>query len=296
MATIAFIGVGNMGAPMANNLIKAGHQFRIYDLMPACMAAVPDAKAATSAQEAVEGATVVIFMLPESQHVEALYLGDQKLLSCIAPDTLVIDCSTISPTTSRKVASAAAARSIAMLDAPVSSGTNGAVAGILTFMVGGDAEALSTANPLLQVMGKNIFHAGGAGAGQVAKIANNMMLGIQMAGACEALALGVANGMDPSVLSHIMRLSSGGNWPIEKYNPWPGVMEGVPAANEFAGGFGVDLMLKDLGLASGAAQDSDSASILGETAREIFSQHSQRRHGKRDFSSVLLSIRRTPSE
>ena len=296
MATIAFIGVGNMGAPMANNLIKAGHQLRIYDLMPACMAAVPDAKAVSSAQEAVEGATVIISMLPESEHVQALYLDDQKLLSCIAPDTLVIDCSTISPATSRKVASAAAARGIAMLDAPVSGGTNGAVAGTLTFMVGGDAQALSAANPLLQVMGKNIFHAGGAGAGQVAKIANNMMLGIQMAGACEALALGVANGMDPSVLSHIMRVSSGGNWAIEKYNPWPGVMEGVPAANDYAGGFGVDLMLKDLGLASGAAKDSDSAITLGETAREIFAQHSQRGHGKRDFSSVLLSIKRVPSD
>ena len=296
MATIAFIGVGNMGAPMANNLIKAGHQLRIYDLMPACMAAVPDAKAVSSTQEAVEGATVVISMLPESQHVQALYLDDQNLLSCIAPDTLVIDCSTISPATSRKVASAAAARGIAMLDAPVSGGTNGAVAGTLTFMVGGDAQALSAANPLLQVMGKNIFHAGGAGAGQVAKIANNMMLGIQMAGACEALALGVANGMDPSVLSHIMRVSSGGNWAIEKYNPWPGVMEGVPAANDYAGGFGVDLMLKDLGLASGAAKDSDSAITLGETAREIFAQHSQRGHGKRDFSSVLLSIKRVPSD
>ena len=296
MATIAFIGVGNMGAPMANNLIKAGHQLRIYDLMPACMAAVPDAKAVSSAQEAVEGATVIISMLPESEHVQALYLDDQKLLSCIAPDTLVIDCSTISPATSRKVASAAAARGIAMLDAPVSGGTNGAVAGTLTFMVGGDAQALSAAKPLLQAMGKNIFHAGGAGAGQVAKIANNMMLGIQMAGACEALALGVANGMDPSVLSHIMRVSSGGNWAIEKYNPWPGVMEGVPAANDYAGGFGVDLMLKDLGLASGAAKDSDSAITLGETAREIFAQHSQRGHGKRDFSSVLLSIKRVPSD
>ncbi len=296
VATIAFIGVGNMGAPMANNLIKAGHQLCIHDRVPACMAAVPGAKVAPTASQAVEGATVVFSMLPESHHVEALYLHEQKLLSHIAPNTLVIDCSTISPASSRKVAQEAAARGISMLDAPVSGGTNGAVAGTLTFMVGGDANAFTTANPYLQAMGKNIFHAGGAGAGQVAKIANNMMLGIQMAGACEALALGVANGMDPHVLSHIMRVSSGGNWALEKYNPWPGVMEGVPAANDYAGGFGVDLMLKDLGLAAGAALDTDSTITLGETAREVFAQHSQRGHGKRDFSSVLLSIKRNPSD
>jgi len=296
VATIAFIGVGNMGAPMANNLIKAGHQLCVYDLVPACMAAVPKAKVASCAQEAVEGAAFVISVLPESHHVEALYLHDQKLLSHISSDTLVIDCSTISPASSRKVAIEAATRGIAMLDAPVSGGTNGAAAGTLTFMVGGDANTLLTANPVLQAMGKNIFHAGDAGAGQVAKIANNMMLGIQMAGACEALALGVANGMDPAVLSNIMRVSSGGNWAIEKYNPWPGVMAGVPAANDYAGGFGVDLMLKDLGLAAGAAIDTDSTITLGETARELFAQHSQRGYGKRDFSSVLLSIKRNPSD
>lgn len=287
MATIAFIGVGNMGAPMANNLIKAGHQLRVYDLIPACMQAVPQAHAAASAREAIETAEILISMLPESRHVEGLYMHDQKLLDLISPNTLIIDCSTISPASSRKVAASASSRSLAMLDAPVSGGTNGATAGTLTFMVGGDEKDLKKAMPLLESMGKNIFHAGASGAGQVAKIANNMMLGIQMAGACEALALGVANGMDPAVLSNIMRVSSGGNWVLEKYNPWPGVMSGVPASNDYKGGFGVDLMLKDLGLAAGAAIDSKSMITLGETARNLFALHSKNGSGQLDFSSLL---------
>lgn len=291
MANIAFVGLGNMGAPMANNLIKAGHQLCVFDIDPKRMQAVSQARAASSARDAIVAADFMISMLPESRHVQALYLTDQKLLEHIAPNTVVIDCSTISPATSRQVASAAAALGIAMLDAPVSGGTNGAAAGSLTFMVGGDQACLQKARPLLEVMGKNIFHAGGAGAGQVAKIANNMMLGIQMAGLCEALALGVANGMDPSVLSGIMRVSSGGNWVLDKYNPWPGVATDVPAAKNYAGGFGVDLMLKDLGLAASAAIESKSTIALGETARNLFALHSQNGNAHLDFSSVLNLIR-----
>jgi len=287
VATIAFIGVGNMGAPMAINLIKAGHQLRVYDLIPACMHAVPQAHAAASAQEAIESADILISMLPESRHVEDLYIFDQKLLDHISHSTLIIECSTISPASSCKVAAAASSRGIAMLDAPVSGGTNGATAGTLTFMVGGNEKDLKKAMPLLEAMGKNIFHAGPSGSGQVAKIANNMMLGIQMAGACEALALGAANGMDPAVLSNIMRVSSGSNWVLEKYNPWPGVMSGVPASNDYKGGFGVDLMLKDLGLAAGAAIDSESMITLGETTRNLFALHSKNGNGKLDFSSLL---------
>ena len=287
MTKIAFIGVGNMGAPMANNLIKAGHQLCVYDVMPECMKAVPAAKAAASALETLEGAEFVISMLPESRHVEALYLHEHKLIEHIPKSALVIDCSTISPASSRKVAAAAADRGIAMIDAPVSGGTGGALNGTLTFIVGGSKADFARAQPVLQAMGKNIFHAGASGAGQVAKIANNMMLGIQMAGACEALALGVANGMDPKVLSDIMRVSSGGNWVLEKYNPWPGVMANVPAANGYAGGFGVDLMLKDLGLAAGAAIDSKSSIALGELARNLFALHSKNGHGRLDFSSII---------
>ncbi len=291
MAKVAFIGVGNMGAPMANNLIAAGHELRVFDVVAEAVKAVKGAVACESAAQTVQGAEVVISMLPESRHVESLYLTDAKLLEHIDPSALVLDCSTISPSTSRKVAAAAKAKGIAMLDAPVSGGTNGAVAGTLTFMIGGAAADLARARPFIEVMGKNIFHAGEAGAGQVAKIANNMMLGIAMAGTCEALALGVANGMDPAVLSEIMQKSSGGSWALEKYNPWPGVLEGVPASKNYAGGFGVDLMLKDLGLAAGAAVESRSSITLGETARNLFSLHSKNGHGKLDFSSILNMIK-----
>ena len=291
MAQIAFIGVGNMGAPMANNLIKAGHQLCVFDVVATCMQAVPNASHAASAVETLKGAEFVISMLPESRHVESLYLEQHKLLEHISPSALVIDCSTISPASSRKVAAAAAQRGIAMIDAPVSGGTNGALNATLTFIVGGSEDDLARARPLLEAMGKNIFHAGASGSGQVAKIANNMMLGIQMAGVCEALSLGVANGMDPGVLSDIMRVSSGGNWVLEKYNPWPNLMDNVPASKNYAGGFGVDLMLKDLGLAAGAAVDSKSVITLGETARNLFALHSRNGHGGLDFSSIIDMIR-----
>jgi len=290
VAKIGFIGVGNMGAPMANNLIEAGHQLCVYDVVQASMKAVPKAEAASSALATLEGAEFVISMLPESRHVESLYL-EQQLLDHIGKSALVIDCSTISPASSRKVAQAANERGIAMIDAPVSGGTNGAHNATLTFMVGGRAADFERARPLLESMGKNIFHAGDAGAGQVAKIANNMMLGIQMAGVCEALSLGAANGMDPEVLSDIMRVSSGGNWVLEKYNPWPDLMPNVPASNHYAGGFGVDLMLKDLGLAAGAAVDSKSMITLGETARNLFALHSKNGHGQLDFSSLIEMIK-----
>jgi 3-hydroxyisobutyrate dehydrogenase len=179
-----------------------------------------------------------------------------------------------------------------MIDAPVSGGTGGAIAGTLTFIVGGNAEDLARARPLLEKMGKNIFHAGAAGAGQVAKIANNMLLGIAMAGTAEALALGVANGLDPKVLSEIITKSSGCNWSIEKYNPWPGVMENVPAGKGYAGGFGVDLMLKDLGLASEAAISTGSVIALGELARNLFALHSIQGSGQLDFSSIVNLIKR----
>ncbi len=286
---IAFIGLGHMGAPMAANLIKAGHRLKVFDLVPAAMEAVagPGAEAAASALEAVRGAELVITMLPASRHVEGLYLGEQGLLGGIARGTLVLECSTIAPESARKVSAAAAAAGIRMLDAPVSGGTGGAAAGTLTFIVGGSAADLEAARPYLQAMGKNIFHAGEAGAGQVAKICNNMLLGILMAGTAEALALGVANGLDPKVLSDIIAKSSGRNWATEVYNPWPGVMEGVPSSKGYAGGFGVDLMLKDLGLAAEASMQSRSATPLGELARNLYAMLSARGHGSLDFSSVL---------
>ena len=294
MSKIAFIGLGNMGAPMALNLVKAGHEVAVFDLVAPAMEPVvkAGARGAKSAADAASGAQVVISMLPASQHVESLYLGEGGLLTRIANGVLVIDCSTIAPQSARKVADAAAARGLDMVDAPVSGGTGGAVAGTLTFIVGGEAAVFERARPVLEQMGKNIFHAGASGAGQVAKIANNMMLGIQMAGAAEALALGVANGLDPVVLSDIISKSSGRNWAFELYNPWPGVMESAPAARGYAGGFGVDLMLKDLGLAAEAAMGSRAVVPLGELARNLYALHSAQGNGKLDFSSIVNLIRK----
>jgi len=294
MSKIAFIGLGNMGAPMAANLLKAGHTLKVFDLVehPVAMLVEQGAQRASSAAQAVEHAEIVITMLPASKHVESLYLGETGLLKQCPKNALVIDCSTIAAESARRVAFAAEQLGLSMIDAPVSGGTGGAIAGTLTFIVGGKTNDLERARPILEKIGKNIFHAGGAGAGQVAKIANNMLLGIAMAGTAEALALGVANGLDPKVLSEIISKSSGCNWSIEKYNPWPGVMENVPASKGYAGGFGVDLMLKDLGLASEAAISTGSVIALGELARNLFALHSAQGNGQLDFSSIVELIKR----
>lgn len=296
---IAFIGLGNMGGPMAMNLQKAGHAVKAFDLsVDACKKyAAEGLNISPSAADSVADAEIVISMLPASAHVEGLFLGAGKpgLLDSIKAGTLVIDSSTIAAATSRKVAEAAATKGIAMIDAPVSGGTGGAVAGTLTFMVGGEAKDLERARPVLEKMGANIFHAGAAGAGQTAKICNNMLLGILMIGTSEALALGVANGLDPKVLSEIMRRSSGGNWALEKYNPMPGVMETAPASKNYAGGFGTDLMLKDLGLAQENATAVRAATPLGGLARSLYAAHSLAGHGALDFSSVLKLVQKASS-
>jgi 3-hydroxyisobutyrate dehydrogenase len=294
---IAFIGLGNMGGPMAMNLQKAGHTLSAFDLSKdACAKFAADGlPIAASAAATLDGAEVVVSMLPASAHVEGLYLGSDGqpgILEAIAPGTLVIDSSTIAAATSRKVAEAAAKRGIAVIDAPVSGGTGGAIAGTLTFMVGGSEADLERARPVLEKMGANIFHAGAAGAGQTAKICNNMLLGILMIGTSEAIALGVANGLDPKVLSEIMRRSSGGNWALEKYNPLPGVMETAPASKNYAGGFGTDLMLKDLGLAQENAAAVRASTPLGGLARNLYAAHSLAGHGALDFSSVIRMLQK----
>jgi 3-hydroxyisobutyrate dehydrogenase len=286
---VAFLGLGNMGLPMALNLVKAGHQVRGFDLVQTQLDAfkagggVP----ALSPSDAVTDADVIISMLPASRHVEALYLGNSGLLAVANPKTLLIDCSTISPKVAQAVAAQAKTKGFAMIDAPVSGGTAGAQAGTLTFMVGGEGVDVDRARPLLEKMGKNIFHAGASGSGQTVKVCNNMLLGIQMLGTSEALRLGIANGMDPKVLSDIMSKSSGRNWALELYNPCPGVMENVPSSKGYAGGFGVDLMLKDLGLATENASDLDASVPLGELSRKLYEIHSQAGNGQLDFSSVF---------
>ena len=287
--TIAFIGLGNMGLPMAANLAKAGHTVTTFDLSAdaAGKARAQGLRVAASAAEAVEGAAVVISMLPASRHVESLFLGDAGLLSRLAAGTLVIDCSTIAPASARKVAEGAAARGLPMIDAPVSGGTAGAAAGTLTFIVGGEADALELARPVLQAMGRNIFHMGAAGAGQVAKLCNNMALGVIMAATGEALALGVAHGLDAKALSQMMAVSTGRSWATEVCNPWPGVLENAPASRGYTGGFGSDLMLKDLGLAVEAAMAAGATIPLGELARNLYAMNKQAGRGGLDFSSVV---------
>lgn len=286
---IAFIGLGNMGLPMARNLLKAGFSLSVFDLVAEAMSALSaeGAQACASAGEAARHADVIITMLPASQHVEQIYLGDGGLLVNARAGAVLIDCSTIAPAVARKVAHAAEAAGFPMLDAPVSGGTAGAAAGTLTFMVGGSAALVEKVRHLLECMGKNIYHAGEHGAGQIVKMCNNMMLGILMAGTAEALNLGVAHGLDPKVLSEIMSKSSGRNWALEVYNPWPGVMENAPASKGYAGGFGVDLMLKDLGLALEAAVSSKVATPMGAQARGLYALHSAQGNGKLDFSSIL---------
>lgn len=292
MHTVAFIGLGNMGAPMAHNLIKSGVPLRVFDVVESLMSPLVEAGATPcqSAAQACQGAHVVISMLPASAHVESLYLGPDGLIAQLEPDTLIIDCSTIAPESSRKVSQAATERGLVSLDAPVSGGVNGAKAGTLTFIVGGESAALERGRPLFERMGKNIFHAGAAGAGQAAKIANNMVLGICMIATSEALSLGAANGLDPKTLSEIIARSSGCNWALQNNNPWPGLMENVPSSHDYAGGFGVDLMLKDLTLAAEAALTSKRVTPLGEMARNLYALHSQAGHGKLDYGSIFTMV------
>lgn len=276
---------------MAANLQKAGFSVTAFDLSAEALqnARAQGVAVAASAGAAVEAAQVVISMLPASPHVEALYLGDDGLLRQLPAGTLVIDCSTIAPASAQKVAQAAAGLGLglAMLDAPVSGGTAGATAGTLTFIVGGEAAALDAARPLLQAMGKNIFHMGGSGAGQVAKLCNNMALGVIMAVTGEAIALGVAHGLDAAALSRMLAVSTGRSWATEVCNPWPGVLENAPASRGYTGGFGNDLMLKDLDLAVEAAMGVDATVPLGDPARNLYALNRRAGRGGLDFSSVV---------
>lgn len=287
---IGFIGLGNMGAPMARNLLKAGHMVVVFDLVKGSVDSLTSAgaKAAASPQEVV-GADVelVITMLPGPTHVRGVYLGDGGLLAKAPRSARFVDCSTIDPQTARDVASVAAARGQSMLDAPVSGGTGGAEAGTLTFMVGGSDADFAAVKPVLAGMGKNIVHCGGAGNGQVAKVANNMLLAISMIGAAEAMSLGVALGMDPKVLAGIINTSTGRCWSTDTYNPYPGVIETAPAARGYTGGFGADLMLKDLGLATEAAKAAKQPVMLGALAQQLYQGFSLQGHGKLDFSAII---------
>ncbi len=287
MSTIAFIGLGNMGGPMAANLLKNGHTVIGFDLSATALEALVSAggQASDSALAASKEADVVISMLPSGKHVAELY--SEEFMDYLKPGTLLIDSSTIDAVTARSVAELADSKGCKMLDAPVSGGTGGAQAGTLTFIVGGKTEDYERARPILKCMGQNIFHAGGSGAGQVAKICNNMLLAIHMIGTSEAINLGIRHGLDAKVLSEIMQKSSGKNWSLEVYNPYPGVLENVPASREYAGGFAVDLMTKDLGLAAAAGLETRTSTPLGNAALNLYRMWSEAGNGKIDFSSII---------
>ncbi len=286
---VAFIGLGNMGGGMAANLVKAGFTVTAFDLSEAALSSAVEAgcSSAETAVKAVDGADYIVSMLPNGAIVESVYIDGDALLDVMPKSALVIDCSTVAASNSRRLISEAEKRGVRAIDAPVSGGVAAAAAGTLAFMCGGKEADCDAAKPVLEAMGANIFRAGEAGAGQIAKICNNMLLAVHMVGTCEALQLGVDNGLDPAALSEIMLKSSGCNWSLEKYNPYPGVMDGTPASRDYEGGFMNMLMLKDLGLAIDAAGASKSSVPMGSLARSLYALHAGKGNEAKDFSGIL---------
>jgi 3-hydroxyisobutyrate dehydrogenase len=287
MKRVGFIGLGNMGLPMASNLLKAGIEINAFDLSTDALRKAEDLGmiTKTSVIEVLEDIDALITMLPNNVAVENIFLKE-NLLGEINKNVIIIESSTISPQVSKNVSKKAADMDIAMLDAPVSGGVKGAELGTLTFIVGGNDDHLKKATPLFEIMGDKTFYAGRSGSGQIAKLCNNMLLAIHMCGTAETIAMGVNSGLDPTILSEIMKNSSGGNWSLEKYNPFPGVMKEVPASNDYSGGFLNSLMLKDLNLAEELATQSESNTPLGKLAKEIYEELNNQGLGNLDFSSV----------
>ncbi|MCP3723279.1 3-hydroxyisobutyrate dehydrogenase [Paraburkholderia sp. CNPSo 3272] len=290
---IGFVGLGHMGAPMALNLLKAGHAVTVFDLSTSAMQTLAEAGAqkAVSAKAAASGAEWVITMLPAAAHVRSVLTAEDGVLAGIGKGVTIIDSSTIDPASVKEFAKLAEAQGNAFVDAPVSGGTGGAAAGTLTFMVGGSAAHYESVKPVLSGMGKNIVHCGETGTGQVAKICNNLVLGITMAGVAEAMALGEALGIDPKVLGGIMNTSTGRCWSSDTYNPYPGVIETAPSSRGYTGGFGTDLMLKDMGLATDAAKGVHQPAYMGALAQQLYQAMSSNGDGKLDFSAIIKLYR-----
>lgn len=293
MTNIAFIGLGNMGGGMCANLVKAGHTVAAFDLNADAVKAVAakGARAASSVADAVKGAEVVVSMLPAGKHVIGVYFGPDGVAAHAPKGTLLIDCSTIAVTDAREAHAKADAAGLVMVDAPVSGGVAAAEAGTLTFMAGGTPAAYARAEPILRGMGKNIFHAGGAGNGQAAKIANNMLLGISMIGTCEAFNLAEKLGLDAETFFRISSVSSGQCWSMTSYCPAPGPVPTSPANRDYKPGFAVAMMLKDLHLAAEAARASGAGIRLGEHAEAIYQSLSDRGFDGLDFSGVMKDVK-----
>ena len=294
MARVAFIGLGNMGGGMAANLAAKGHDVRAFDLSAD---ALDKAKAAgclpaASAAAACDGAEAVVTMLPAGRHVEAVYAD--SVFANVPMSAILIDCSTIDVATAKRVGEAALAKGLTMVDAPVSGGIAAASAGTLTFMVGGSAEGFDGAQPFLADIGKAVIHAGASGAGQAAKICNNMVLGAEMIATCEAFVLADKLGLDPQKFFDIASVSSGQSWSLTSYAPWPGVGPETPAARDYPGGFATALMLKDLRLAMAAAASVGADTPMGAKAAELYEAFDAAGNGGLDFSAIVRALGRQP--
>ena len=286
---IAFIGLGNMGGGMAANLVKAGHHVRAFDLSEDALARAKKAgcETFTNVRDTVKDAEAVVSMLPNGAIVKSVYTSD--VIGHTPHAATLIDCSTIDVATAREVADAAHAEGYKMVDAPVSGGIAAANGGTLTFMVGGEIHAFDAARPVLEAMGKAVIHAGGAGAGQTAKICNNMLLAISMIGTAEAMKMAEKLGLDPQKFYEISSQSSGYCWSLNAYTPMPGVGVESPADNGYQGGFATGLMLKDLRLAMEAAETADASTPLGKQAREIYEKFAEENAGL-DFSAIIQTL------
>ena len=295
---IAFIGLGHMGGGMAPNLAKAGHEVRAFDLVPEAMEKATQAgcSAASSAAESVKDADVVITMLPAAQHVRAVYEND--VAPNARPGALLIDCSTIDVSSAREVGAGLQELGFEFVDAPVSGGIAAAASGNLTFMVGGSDEAFERARPFIEPMAKAVIHAGHLGAGQAAKICNNMILGATMAATCEAFVLAEKLGLDLQTFFDISSKASGQSWSMTSYAPVPGVGPDTPADHDYEGGFAAALMLKDLKLAADAAKSVGAYAPMGAEAEELYQRFVDAGGGSKDFSGIIRMIgdTRKPSD
>lgn len=290
MSRIAFIGLGNMGGGMAANLVKAGHDVHAFDLSADALARAAEngCTTYTTVQDAVQGADAVVSMLPNGKIVDSVYTAD--VIGHAPAGALLLDCSTIDVDTARKVGAAAAAAGYPMVDAPVSGGIAAANGGTLTFMVGGTADAFARAEPILSAMGKAVIHAGDSGAGQAAKICNNMILGATMIATCEAFALAEKLGLDLQTFYDISSKASGQSWSMTSYCPVPGVGPASPADNGYQGGFAAALMLKDLKLAMEAARSAGSQVPMGQRAEELYEAFNDAGNGGMDFSAIIKTL------
>ncbi len=294
MATVAFIGLGNMGAPMVANLVKAGHEVKAFDLSAAACEAGRKAGAeiASGAGVAAQGADCIVTMLPAGKHVLGVYGDADGVMKHAPKGALFIDCSTIDVDSARKAHQIAETAGMLSLDSPVSGGVVGATAGTLTFMVGGTDTAFARGQEFLKVMGARMVHCGAAGAGQAAKICNNMILGISMTAVCEGIVLAEKLGLSHKALFDVVSTSSGSCWSITKNSPMPDMVDGAASNNNFRPGFTADLMLKDLTLAIEAAKSSGAACELGDHARRLYEALAAAGQGGLDFSAMVQDVRK----